>query len=140
VWPTSLRSFHLRKGSAHGVVGGVPGGTGTGSGALPAATSVGPINLPEEATPPVESADNRRPDFPESARAAGKEGLVILKIVITELGRVGNIQVLKGEAPFVEAAIAVVKTYQYTPAFLAGRPIAVFRIVKIPFRLSVGGG
>jgi len=97
------------------------------------------MNLPEEATPPVESPANRRPEYPESARAAGVEGLVILKIVVTESGRVGNIQVMKGEQPFVEAAIAAVKTYTFQPAVLAGRPIAVFRIIKVPFRLSVGG-
>jgi len=98
-----------------------------------------PVNLPEEATPPVESPNNVRPEYPESARRAGTEGLVILKIVVTETGRVGNIQVMKGEPPFVEAALAVVKTYTFQPAMLAGRPIAVFRIIKVPFRLSVGG-
>jgi periplasmic protein TonB len=99
-----------------------------------------PINLPEEATPPVESPDNRRPEYPESARAAGLEGVVILKIVVTEKGTVGTVLVMKGEPPFVEAALAAVKTYRYQPAMLAGHPIAVFRIVKVPFRLSVGGG
>jgi len=127
------------RGSAGGVTGGTPGGTGS---AAPAAgrAALLPVNLPEEATPPVESPDNRRPEYPEAARAAGQEGLVILKIVVTETGRVGNIQVLKGDAPFVEAALLAVKSYRYEPATLAGRPIAVFRIVKIPFRLSVGGG
>jgi TonB family protein len=120
-----------------GVPGGVPGGTGTAAPAAPRALA--PVNLPEEATPPLESPANRRPEYPESARAAGLEGLVILKIVVTETGRVGNIQVMKGEPPFVDAAISVVKTYTFQPAMLAGRPIAVFRIIKVPFRLSVGG-
>jgi periplasmic protein TonB len=127
-----------RRGGGLGVPGGVPGGTGTAAPAI-ARAALAPVNLPEEATPPVESPGNRRPEYPESARAAGIEGLVILKVVVTETGRVGNIQVMKGEPPFVEAAVSVVKTYAFQPAMLAGRPISVFRIIKVPFRLSVGG-
>jgi protein TonB len=119
--------------------GGIPGRTATAGPAI-ARAALAPMNLPEEATPPQEVPGNRRPDYPESARAAGLEGLVILKIVVTEMGRVGNIQVMKGEPPFVEAAIAAVKTHTFQPAMLAGRPIAVFRIIKVPFRLSVGAG
>ena len=120
-----------------GAATGIAGGTGPIAAAAPKALA--PVNLPEEATPPVESPANRRPEYPESARAAGVEGLVILKIVVTESGKVGNIQVMKGEPPFVDAAIAAVKTYAFQPAMLAGRPISVFRIIKVPFRLSVGG-
>ena len=120
-----------------GAATGIPGGTGPVAAAAPKALA--PVNLPEEATPPVESSANRRPEYPESARAAGVEGLVILKIVVTETGKVANIQVMKGEPPFVDAAIAAVKTYTFQPAMLAGRPISVFRIIKVPFRLSVGG-
>jgi protein TonB len=125
--------------SRRGAVGGVPGGTGTAAPAAARPTSLAPVNLPEEATPAVESPSNRRPDYPEAARSSGLEGVVVLKFVITEKGQVTNIQVLKGDSPFVEAAIAVVKTYTYTPAMLDGRPIATFKTLKIPFRLSVGG-
>jgi protein TonB len=108
--------------------------------AAPAPTAVGPVDLPEDAEPAVPSPDNISPEYPESARTAGKEGMVILKIVVLENGRVGEIKVLKGEPPFVEAALAAVRTYRFQPAMLAGRPISIFRIVKVPFRLSVGGG
>ena len=120
-------------------MGGVPGGTGSAAPAAPRPNSLAPVNLPEEATPPVENPGNKRPDYPESARSAGIEGVVVLKFVVTEKGLVSNIQVLKGDPPFVDAAIAVVKSYTYQPAMLAGKPIAVFRTLKIPFRLSVGG-
>jgi protein TonB len=139
--PPSEAIGGTRGGAPGGVVGGVLGGTGSGEALATSPPGVnGPINLPEEATPPVESAENRRPEYPELARAAGKEGKVILKVVITESGRVGDIKVLKGEEPFVEAAISVVKGWRYQPAMLAGRAISVFRIVQIPFRLSIGGG
>jgi TonB family protein len=64
---------------------------------------------------------------------------VILKVVVTESGKVTNIQVMRGDPPFVEAAIAAVKTWTFEPARLDGKTIAVYRILKIPFRLSVGG-
>ncbi|MCY1019956.1 TonB family protein [Pyxidicoccus sp. MSG2] len=100
-----------------------------------AARPSGPINLPEDARPPVESAANVPPEFPQSARAAGREGQVILKVVVTETGQVRDVSVLRGEEPFVSAAVRAVGTWRYQPALLEGRPIAVYRVVKVPFRL-----
>ncbi|WNG40143.1 TonB family protein [Archangium violaceum] len=96
---------------------------------------VGPIQLPEKATPPRELESNVQPEFPQAARASGREGLVILKIIVTEDGRVGDISVMRGEEPFASAAIAAVRTWRYSPALLDGRPLSVYRVVKIPFRL-----
>lgn len=126
-------------GHGSGVAGGVLGGT-----AAPAAVAVvagppKPVDLPEEATPPVPSPDNVPPTYPEVARATGLEGVVILKFVITREGTVANIKVLKGEGPLAEAALAALKNYTFTPAMLEGRPIATHKIMKFPFRLSVGG-
>jgi periplasmic protein TonB len=95
-----------------------------------------PINLPESATPPRELDSNVAPEFPSDMRARGQEGMVILKIVIEEDGRVSAVKVMRGEEPFVGAAVAAVKTWRYSPALVAGQPTAVFRIVKIPFRLK----
>ncbi|QSQ23086.1 TonB family protein [Pyxidicoccus parkwayensis] len=99
------------------------------------ARPAGPIQLPEDAKPPVELASNLPPEFPQSARAAGKEGQVVLKVVVTETGRVRDVTVLRGEEPFVSAAVRAVGAWRYEPALLEGRPIAVYRVVKVPFRL-----
>ncbi|WP_434384660.1 energy transducer TonB [Melittangium boletus] len=107
---------------------GVVGGTGTPRAA--------PINLPESATPPRELDSNVAPEFPADMRSRGLEGLVILKIVVDDEGRVGAIKVMRGEEPFVGAAVAAVKSWRYAPALVAGQPTAVYRIVKIPFRLT----
>ncbi len=114
------------------------GGTGDGRSASGEGSAVAPapIHLPEDAQPPRELAENAQPEFPESARARGQEGLVILKIVVNEDGGVGAIQVLKGDEPFVGAALKAVKGWRYAPALVEGRPTAVYRIVKIPFRLK----
>lgn len=95
----------------------------------------GPVNLPEDAEPPVPSEDNAQPEYPESARTTGQEAKVVLKIVVEADGRVGRIQVIKGEEPFVSAALAVVRTWTYEPATLEGAPITVFKIVNITFSL-----
>jgi protein TonB len=127
-------------GDEHGVLG----GTGPAGEAPPPPPPPpppkpsGPINLPEGATAPVASRDNAMPEYPESERKTGREGQVILKVVVTESGRVTHIQVLRGEEPFVAAALAAVKSWSYTPAMLDGRPIAVYRILNIPFRMSGG--
>lgn len=126
---------------------------GTGSGAAPASdapvpaapdedespapqvVATGPVNLPEDAEPPEADDNNLMPEYPEGARSAGQESVVILKVVIEKDGRVGRVQVMKGDEPFLSAALDAVRTWHYSPALLSGQPIAVYRIVKIPFRL-----
>ncbi|MCP3097863.1 TonB family protein [Myxococcus sp. K15C18031901] len=95
----------------------------------------GPVQLPEHAKAPVELAGNLQPEFPQEARAAGREGLVVLKLVVTERGEVREVTVMRGEEPFASAALRAVRTWRYQPAMLDGRPISVYRVVKVPFRL-----
>ena len=86
--------------------------------------------------PPRPEAGNRPPEFPEAARARGLEGDVILKIVVLPSGAVGDVAVLRGGEPFASAARDAVKSWRYVPAMLEGRPIGVYKIVKVPFRLA----
>lgn len=97
------------------------------------------VNLPEEAEAPVPDPANTAPSYPEAARAAGIEGRVILKIVISEAGEVTNVQVMRGDPMLAQAAVEVVKSWKFSPATLEGKPIAVFRIVPINFSSKVGG-
>ena len=101
----------------------------------PAVAATGPVNLPEDADPPEADEDNPMPEYPEAARTAGLESVVILKVVIEKDGSVGRVQVMKGDEPFIASALEAVRQWRYTPAQLEGQPIAVYRIVKIPFRL-----
>lgn len=115
------------------VAGGGDGSTGAGTGGSGGGRE--PINLPENATPPKALDSNAAPGFPEQARAAGLEGIVVLKIVVDSDGSVSSVTAMKGEEPFLSAAIAAVKAWRYSPALVAGVATPVFRIVKIPFRL-----
>ncbi|WP_342376392.1 TonB family protein [Myxococcus stipitatus] len=94
-----------------------------------------PIQLPENAKPPVELVGNQQPEFPQEARAAGREGMVVLKLVVTARGEVRDVTVMRGDEPFASAALRAVRTWRYQPAMLEGQPVAVYRVVKVPFRL-----
>jgi TonB family protein len=69
-------------------------------------------------------------------RHKGVEAEVVLKIEISEQGDVVDVQVVRGDEPFLTAAIAAVKTWKYSPAVDDGTPVASTRVVKIPFRLN----
>jgi protein TonB len=96
----------------------------------------GAIALPEDAIPPSPSASNTIPPYPQEARAAGRTGVVVLKVVILADGSVADVQVMRGDEPFVSAAVQTVKRWHYTPARYKGQPITVYRIVQIPFKLT----
>jgi len=96
-----------------------------------------PVHLPEDAKPP-RMVSTGAPTFPSSMKAEGKEGLVILKVVIRQDGRITQWQVLQGEEPFLSAAIDWVKKTEWEPAVSAnGEKLPVFKILRIPFRLRI---
>ena len=63
--------------------------------------------------------------------------MVILKVVITRRRQRRRRQVMRGEEPFVSAAVQAVKKWKYEPARYKGQPITVYRIIQIPFKLTV---
>ena len=94
------------------------------------------VALPEDADPPVPVAGNAIPPYPQEARATGKVGTVVLKVVILASGAVAQVQVMRGEEPFVSAAVQTVKAWKYQPARFKGQAITVYRIIQIPFKLT----
>jgi protein TonB len=95
-----------------------------------------PIALPDGAVPPKPLATNAPPAYPKTARKAGKEGMVTLKIVILADGRVTDVQVVEGEEPFVSAAVDAVKNWEYQPARYKGQPISIYRTIQVGFKLT----
>jgi protein TonB len=112
----------LEGGQAGGVAGGMVGGA---------------IALPEDGVAPVPAKSNIIPDYPQEARAAGKTGTVILKIVILADGSVAQVTVMRGDEPFASSAVKAVKKWKYEPAKYKGQAITVYRIIQIPFKLNV---
>lgn len=115
-------------GDPAGLEGGMAGGVAGGR--------VGAIALPEDADPPEPDAANPKPEYPQTARADGKMGTVVLKVIIRADGSVADVQVMRGDEPFVSAAVSAVKKWKYSPARYKGQAITVYRIIQIPFKLN----
>jgi protein TonB len=118
------------KGDAAGLEGGVAKGGVVGG------EVGGAIALPEDADPPMPNEGNAVPQYPQEARASGRTGTVVLKVVILADGTVGKVEVMRGDEPFVSAALAAVKKWKYEPARFQGQAITVYRIIQIPFKLT----
>jgi len=110
---------------------------GVSQGGVVGGTVGGAIALPEDAVPPKALASNTVPAYPSEARSTGKTGTVVLKVIILADGTVADVEVMRGQEPFVSAAVAAIKTWRYEPARHQGQPITVYRIVQIPFKLTV---
>ncbi len=90
-------------------------------------------SLPFGAEPPVLKT-RVEPQYPAAARRAGIGGDVVLKVVVERDGTIGGVFAVQ-EGPFglTEAATDAVRRWVYTPARLDGRPIAVFKTVRVRF-------
>jgi len=110
-----------------GVVGGVMGGVvGEGAGAPLKLTSAPPPKL-------IKQVD---PIYPEEARKAGVEGMVIIEATIDIYGRVQETKVLRSIPLLDQAAIDAVKQWVYEPAIIKGKPIPVSFTVTVRFTLK----
>jgi TonB family protein len=76
-----------------------------------------------------------RPSYPAAAKAEGIEGTVIIKYVVTESGQVTNVRVVRGPQALRAVCVAAVKRWRFKPAKLEGRPVAVHRVARFPFRI-----
>lgn len=77
------------------------------------------------------------PIYPEEARLARIQGVVILQTIIDALGKVTDIRVLKGlPSGLSEAAVEAVSKWQFNPATLDGKPVAVYYMVTITFSVQ----
>jgi protein TonB len=85
---------------------------------------------------PVKTAGDP-PRYPDAARAARLQGIVILEIVIDRTGEVADTRVLKGLPMGLDAAaVEAVRTWKFRPATLHGKPVAVYFTVPVSFRLG----
>jgi protein TonB len=94
----------------------------------------GPIRVTENVTPP-QAISQATPGYPESAKAQGIEGVVIVRYVVDESGSVTQVQAIRGPAELRAASEAAVRAWRFQPAVLDGQPVAVVRITRFPFRI-----
>lgn len=126
-----------------GVGVGVPGGTGT----FPVAPS---ISNPPPPPPRVKKAPIRQsagvqqsllihrvqPEYPELARRARIQGIVLLQAIVDEEGNVTELKVLSGHPLLRQSAVEAVRQWKYTPTLLSGEPVPVITTVSVIFKLN----
>lgn len=126
-------------GAAGGVEGGVPGGVVGGVvGGLPDAPAPPPqaaIRVGGQIKPPRKLKDVK-PIYPDIAKQARVQGVVILECTISPQGKVTNVKLLRGIPLLNQSATKAVRQWVYTPTLLNGVPVPVIMTVTVNFKLS----
>ncbi|MFN2441722.1 MAG: energy transducer TonB, partial [Thermoanaerobaculia bacterium] len=95
-----------------------------------------PLRVGGDVKPPV--VINRvDPVYPEVARKARIQGIVIIEAIIDKRGNVTNVKVLKG-LPFGldQAAADAVRRWRFRPGTLNGQPVDVIFNLTVNFKLN----
>ena len=74
--------------------------------------------------------------YPEIARKAGLQGKVFVRFQVSRDGRVKQVQILKGEEIFRQAAIDAVMQFVFQPAMQNDKPVSVWMSQAITFSLN----
>jgi len=119
-----------------GVEGGVPGGVMGGViGGVPGGLEGEPLRVGGDVKAP-QLTNRVEPSYPEAARKARMEGVVILEAIITASGSVEDVKVLKSVNPLLDSAASrAVQQWRYRPATLNGRAVRVYLTVTVTFNL-----
>jgi protein TonB len=118
-----------------GVPGGVVGGVIGGLPEAPPAPTLEPIRVGGRIQEP-RKLKGVPPAYPEAARDARIEGVVILEALINPQGRVAEIEVLRGVPLLEEAAVDAVQQWVYMPTLMDGVPVPVLLTVTVRFDLT----
>jgi uncharacterized protein (TIGR02246 family) len=89
----------------------------------------GPIKEPRK-------LKHHTPYYPEEAKQARIQGVVVLECTIGPEGNVQHVRVLRGVPQLNGPAIDAVRKWVYTPTLLDGRPVPVIMTVTVSFRLQ----
>jgi TonB family protein len=111
-----------------GIVGIVCFATVLGSGAVQAADS--PAHV-DSAQP------NEQPIYPDSSRAAGEQGAVLIDVLVRSSGRPSQYRVSQssGYSDLDAAAVQTVLNWRYVPATRDGDSISDWATVKVVYQL-----
>ncbi|HWF86801.1 MAG TPA: energy transducer TonB [Vicinamibacterales bacterium] len=94
-----------------------------------------PVRLRSGMQPPAKVL-NVAPVYPNLARAAHVEGVVILEAVIDAHGRVDSVRVLRSIPTLDQAAVDAVRQWRFTPTLLNGEPVPIVMTVTVNFTLK----
>ena len=124
-------------GSGDGSGNGTGGGTGNGNG--PGTGDGSGDGITAHPAVPPRLVRRVQPDYPETARQTGKEGTTLLRFVVSAVGRVSDVQVVRssGSDALDDAAGDAVERWRFSPAKDGqGRDVACYITVPVSFSLG----
>ena len=82
--------------------------------------------------------DTPRPDYPESARREGREGRVLLRVLVDDQGRSKQVEInsSSGSEALDRAAAEAIKRWRFHPARYGDKPVESWLRIPIEFRLA----
>jgi protein TonB len=75
------------------------------------------------------------PEYPEMARHAFVQGVVVIEALIGPDGRVNQAKVLRSVPLLDRPALEAVKQWVYTPTLINGVPVPIVMTVTVTFNL-----
>lgn len=76
------------------------------------------------------------PVYPEAARLAGRQGMVVLDAVIGSDGSVRRVRPVSGADLLAQSAAAAVQSWKFEPYRTDGKPVEVETVIAVDFRLD----
>jgi TonB family protein len=76
------------------------------------------------------------PEYPETARRNGIEGIVALAVVVDKSGRVVELRPMGGPPVLSEAAAKAVQQWRFAPFLVGGEPVEAETTIEVGFRLT----
>ena len=104
-----------------------------------------PAEAVESASPQLQvSADEMRrhlthevrPEYPEAARQAARQGKVVIDAIVSPTGAVSETKVLSGDPILANAATDAVRWWRYEPYLVNGKSVPVETTITIDFRMN----
>ena len=122
-------------GVAEGVTGGVPGGV---AGAAKQAQSSFPpdaVKVGGTIEPPRKIVDVK-PVYPEDARDARVQGVVVIELLLGKDGKVEDARVVRSVQQLDQAALDAVRQWEFEPVVVKGSPERAIMKVTLNFKLQ----
>ena len=76
------------------------------------------------------------PVYPDLAKRARVQGVVLLQVTVDEIGNVTDINIIRGHPLLNQSAVEAVRQWKYSPTLLNGEPVPVIATVTVNFLLN----
>jgi protein TonB len=111
----------------------------SGAGQLRSPSGAEPVRIGGAMKAPLQTR-KVAPVYPDIARSARVQGVVILEALLDEQGRVADARVLRSIPLLDQAALDAVRQWEYTPVLLNGVPVPVLMTLTVQFTLDGASG